>query len=213
MKKLVVLALSAALACFICSCGGGSQSSHVSDLTRFDSIPAEIPYMDTTISLSALSFCEVYTNHSYAGFCIATVDRDNLTDDDVYWMLKREGAQDAEIYVNAYLTSEANSLDSERMSPMPVQYDDEHIYFCFCSNIYESYRYHLDDFEITLQIVMLPERSLTADSTHYYYYDIEAEEGVDYSDLDNNLTEDEAKFLNEALQDELDNLNSIHGLQ
>lgn len=176
---------------------------------RFDSIPGEIVYNDTTISLSDVSFGEVYADHGYTGYCVVTVDRSNLTDDDVYWMLKKDlGDMQAEFEVNAYLSSESNALNSEYLSSLRTTYDNDSIYFFFYTK--DVQREHLSDFEIDIQLIVSPEKSLTADTTQYYYFDFDAEAGVDYSDYDSVFSEKERNYLIDALNARVDDLK--HGI-
>ena len=163
----------------------------------------ELP--DTSLSLSSFSFCEVYADHGYTGYCVATVDRSNLSDDDVYWLLNRDsGDICAEFQANAYLSSERNLLDNERMSLLQTIYNGEKIYFTFYTD--DVYREHLDDFEVTLQMIASPEKDLTASTTQYYYYHKSAESGVDYSDYGSVLSTDELVALSDALNAKIDSL-------
>ena len=65
-------------------------------------------------------------------------------------------------------------------------------------------REHLNDFEISLQMIMSPEKDLTATTTQYYYYYKNAEDGIDYSDYDNILSEGEVNVLVDALNAKID---------
>lgn len=185
---------------------GCSSTPKQPNAITITSLPGDIAYKDTTIALSAVSFCEVYADHGYTGYCVATVDRDNISDDDIYWMLKRDlGDMQAEFGVNAYLSSPNNSLSSDRLSQLKTIYNSEHIYFMFYTE--DVQREHLDDFEISLQMIVSPEKDLTATSTQYYYYREKAEEGIDYSDYDSILTQDEINVLVDAINARIDSLS------
>lgn len=185
--------------------GCGQSAKHPSSIT-FDDLPSEIAYDDTSISLDGVSFCEVYADHGYIGYCVVTVDRTSLTDDNVYWMLNKEiGEIQAELEVNAYFTSEINSLESERMSQLGISYTDENIFFVFCTE--DVQREQLNDFELSLQIIMSPEKNLTADTTQYYYFYLKGEENVNYFDYNSVLSEDEINALLDALNSKIDSLS------
>lgn len=111
----------------------------------------------------------------------------------------------AELQVNAYISSEKNSLDDERMYQLQAIYNSENIYFMFYTK--DVQRERLNDFEISLQMIMSPEKDLTAATTQYYYYRQNAEDGVDYSDYDSVLSEDEISILVDALNAKIDSLS------
>lgn len=199
MKKLLFT-----LACCLLLSGCGSSPTRSSSITISD-LPGDISYEDMKVSLSAVSFCEVYAAHGYNGYCVVTVDRSALSDDEVYWMLNKDvGEIQAELEANVYLTSEANSLDGKRLSPLDTTYDSENIYFTFYTKTVQ--REHFDDFELNLQIITSPEKSLSADTTQYYYYHLSAEEGVDYSDYDHVLTDKEKEVLIDGLNTKIESL-------
>ena len=201
MRKLAFVMLT--MLCYLLvSCSSAPEKAGP---TTISDLPGDIPYNDTQISLSAVSFCEVYANHGYTGYCVVTVDRSNLSDDDIYWMLKKDiGELQPEFEVFAYLTSESNSLDSEQLSQLQTIYNDESIYFIFYTK--DTQREHLNDFELSLQIIMSPEKSLTAETTQYYYYYLDAKEGVDYSDYNNILSDEELNILIDALNEKIESL-------
>lgn len=199
-RKYYVILLLALCVALVSGC---TSAPELPDSITIEALPGDMAYGDTTISLSAVSFCEVYADHGYTGYCIATVDRANLSDDDVYWMLNRDvGDIQAEFQVNAYLSSESNALDSEMMSQLQTTYNSENIYFMFYTK--DVQREHLNDFEISLQMIMSPEKDLTATTTQYYYYYKNAEDGIDYSDYDNILSEGEVNVLVDALNAKID---------
>lgn len=202
MKKTFLLLMAVIMAFILTSCS--STPTKPSSIT-ISELPGDIPYNDTQVSLSAVSFCEVYASHGYTGYCVVTVDRSSLSDDDVYWMLNKDvGELQTELEVIAYLTSESNSLETERLSQLQTIYNDENIYFLFFTK--DVQRKHLNDFKLSLQIIMSPEKSLVADTTQYYYYYLDAEEGVDYSDYDKILSSEVRDILAKALQNRIDSL-------
>lgn len=200
------------IACFLflmiqilCTMGCSSEATQAQPI-RFKELPGNITYNDTSISLSSVSFCEVYAAHGYNGYCVATIDRSQLSDDDIYWMLKTDfGETRSELEVNAYLSSEKNSLENERLSKLRTSHDSENIYFMFYTPNVQ--REHLNDFSIGLQIVMSPEKDLLASTTQYYYYDFDAEEGVDYTNYNSVLSEKEIEILIDALNDRVETLS------
>lgn len=203
MNKMRFTILSAV---FLLALSAGCSSEPVQSAPiTIEELPGDVVCGDTSLSLASFSFCEVYANHGYTGYCVATVDRSNLSDDDVYWLLNRDsGDICAEFQANAYLSSERNSLDNERMSLLQTIYNGEKIYFTFYTD--DVYREHLDDFEVTLQMIASPEKDLTASTTQYYYYHQNAESGVNYSDYGSVLSEDELVALADALNAKIDSL-------
>lgn len=188
------ISLLVALALLVLS--GCSSEPQRAEPISFQELPGEIVYHDTAINLTDVSFGEVYANHGYTGYCVVTISRENISDDDVYWMLKRDGIN-VEFDVNAYLTSEVNALDSEMMQTLGSIYDEDNIYFFFYNS--ETERYRFDDFSVHVQMIMNPDMSITAPTTQYYYYGIEYEEGIDYSDLRSVFSDDAITYLAEAL--------------
>lgn len=202
-RSCTVLSLLLCFCMFITGCS--SEAQQPAPIT-IDDLPGSLAYGEVSILLSAVSFCEIYAAHGYTGYCVVTVDRSEIDDDDVYWLLNRQSGEiQAEFEINAYLTSEANSLENERMSQLRTTYDSENIYFVFYSK--DVHREHLNDFELGLQMIMSPEKDLIAATTQYYYFYLDAEEGVDYSDYDSVLSENEKKVIIDALNDKIDSLS------
>lgn len=191
--------------CIALASGCSSTQKQPAPIT-IEALPGDIASGDASISLSDVSFCEAYADRGYTGYCVVTIDRSNLSDDDVYWLLNRgPGDMQAELQVNAYISSEKNSLDDERMYQLQAIYNSENIYFMFYTK--DVQRERLNDFEISLQMIMSPEKDLTAATTQYYYYRQNAEDGVDYSDYDSVLSEDEISILVDALNAKIDSLS------
>lgn len=184
---------SIALVSLLCLCAlvSGCRSGPPDPIT-IQELPAIITYNDTSFSLEDASFCEVYTDDGYIRCCVVTVGRSGVSDNDIYQALN-EGIT-AEFTVNAYLTI---GNDFKQLSEVLTTYDNECIYFLFCST--DVQREPLNDFELAIQLITSPENKITADTTQYYYYYINPEDGVDYSDYDNMLSETERNLIIDAI--------------
>ena len=80
-------------------------------------------------------------------------------------MIAKKHDKTLELY--AYVDSNTNKLDTERLNYLGCVYDSQNIYFSFSTDFY---RYSFLDSEFSCQFIYIP-TSLTAEDTVYYYYD------------------------------------------
>lgn len=132
------------------------------------SLPFDITVEEKAVPLIKTSFFELHENHGYTGYFVATLDRSNLSDDDVYWITKYDSKKLVKTFdMNAYVDSAKNDLDTSRLNYLGCVYDNQHIYFSFST---DSYRYSFLDSIFGCQFIYTP-TSITAEDTVTYYYD------------------------------------------
>lgn len=199
IKKIIsVLLLIVVLCTILCACSSPPSSTEETkkEDIRIESIPYSMDFGGISVPLSRVAFYEEYANHGYIGYVIVKLDRKNLTDDDIYWMINyNQDTLNTEISVNAYLEDEdENSYDIESLTSLGKFYSDEYLYFVFAT---DKNRYSLKNREFSIQIIHSPTK-LIAPDTQYFYYDFDLT-GSNYSDSVNSLTEEELDILNQAL--------------
>lgn len=201
IKKIIsVLLLIVVLCTIMCACSSPSSSTEETKKEDIwiESLPYSMDFGGISVPLSRVAFYEEYANHGYVGYVIVKLDRKNLTDDDIYWMVNyNEDTLNTEITVNAYLEDEdEKSYDFESLNRLGKIYSDEYLYFVFAT---DKNRYSLEGREFSIQIIHSPTK-LTAPDTQYFYYDFDLT-GSNYSDSVDSLTEDELDILNQALSE------------
>lgn len=82
--------------------------------------------------LSSVDMLELYGNHSYTGYVAIAIDRGELTDDDMYWILKGE-RRNWELDASAALLFLNTDKDSISLRLLGCRYSESHIYFFFYS--------------------------------------------------------------------------------
>ena len=51
-------------------------------------LPFDMMIENKTVPFIKTSFFELHENHGYTGYFVVTLDRNNLSDDDIYWITK-----------------------------------------------------------------------------------------------------------------------------
>lgn len=179
IKKIISVLLLVVILCTImCACSSPSSSTEESKKEDIwiDSLPYSMDFGGISVPFSRVAFYEAYINHGYEGYVIVKLDRKNLTDDDIYWMVNyNEDTLNTEIRVNAYLEDDdENSYDSESLNSLGKFYSDEYLYYVFATDLN---RYSLEGREFGIQIIHSPTK-LTAPDTQYFYYFETAENSV-----------------------------------
>lgn len=95
--------------------------------------PHALTIYNKTAYLRSVDMLELYGNHSYTGYVIITIDRGQLTNDDVYWILKGERYK-WELDASASLFFIGTDRDSISLRLLGCRYTDSHIYFIFRSD-------------------------------------------------------------------------------
>lgn len=199
IKKIIsVLLLIVVLCTIMCACSSPSSSTEETkeEDILIESLPYSMDFGGISVPLSRVAFYEEYIDHGYEGYVIVKLDRKNLTDDDIYWMVNyNEDTLNTEIRVNAYLEDEdENSYDSETLTSLGKFYSDEYLYYVFATDFY---RYSLKGRELSIQIIHSPTKLIAPDTQYFYYFfDLT---GSNYSDSVNSLTKDELDIFNQAL--------------
>ena len=187
LKKIEIVVVFLVLSLAITACSTSTENSyenieptHFSDGSycyysgnhlnySLNSIPFDMTIENKTIPFSKVSFFELHENHSYTAYIVASLDRNNLSDDDIYWLTKYDNKKFCKtLDLNLYVTSKDNSLDTEYLTFLGCIYDDDHVYFSYCSS---SMRYSFLNSEFSCQFIYTP-TGITADDTVYYYYDL-----------------------------------------
>lgn len=224
MKRLIALFLSLALILSLTACGSSgstqdremttaTESAELDDGVSFRTTAlgqasyslSEIPYYmqfsDKEVPLEKVVFFEEYEDHGYTPFIMIALSRENLSDDDLYWMTKYDTDRGGkEITVNVRVDSDENDLDSASLNQIGIIYNDEYIYYFFFG---DHSRYSYKGSSFSCQIIHIP-TGLTEKDTVYYYYDMQIDSS-NYADTEETLTENEQSALNQAIDNYLNN--------
>ena len=165
--------------------------------TRFD--VDKFPYLlelgGKTASIDSIDFLELYGNHGYTGYLLISIDRGNLSDDDIYWMTKGYRFE-WELNAHAYWWPEGAAGDSASIDFFAIRQSKTHIYFIFRSDLQ---RYSFKDTHISAQITYLPDGVSISDQ-HWYFYSFDFS-GEDYHDSTDFLPSDALIALADAMVD------------
>lgn len=163
-------------------------------------IPYEMQFSDKVVPLERVTFFESYTDHGYTPYIVVTLSRENLTDDDIYWMTKYDEKKLCkEIDIKVYVDSEANVLESSNLIFIGGVYDDDNIYYSFFG---DHSRYSFKGSRFTCQIIHAP-TGFTESDTVYYHFDVVIDDS-NYADADEVLTEGERAAFYQAIDNYLE---------
>lgn len=160
-------------------------------------IPFDMVVEEKTVPFYKVSFFELYADHGYTAYIVVSLDRANLSDDDIYWLTKYDDKKYSKtLDVNVYADSEKNQLKSKLLHLMGIVYDDDYIYYSYCS---ESQRYSFLDSSFSCQAIIIP-TGLTESDTVYYHYTHTIDDS-NYSDTIASLTTSEREAIVQAAED------------
>lgn len=157
--------------------------------------PHKLTIYNKTAYLSSVDFLELYGNHSYTGYVIITIDRGQLTDDDMHWILKGK-RYDWELDAHATWWPSGTDADSESLHFLGCHYTESHIYFLFYT---DPQRQSLKGTKFYVSLEYLQDG---ADFEDRYYYSYLADfTGSNYHDGTDFLPVETLKILAEAMID------------
>jgi len=207
-KRLFALFACAVLLLSLSACSGnegftpttfsdGSKAYYSGNHLNYSmkTIPFDMTIEEKSVPLCNTSFFEYHADHGYTAYFIASLDRSNLSDDDIYWLTKFDDKKHCKtIDFNVYAYSEKNELSTDPLHLLGIVYDDEYIYYSFCS---DHCRYSFLDGNFSCQIIITP-TGITESDTVYYYYDFVIDSS-NYADSVDSLTLGERDAFHTAL--------------
>lgn len=211
MRKRVfafIVCISVLLCLAACSEGGNNPPTTFSDgsFTYYSgdnlsysmkTVPFDMVIEEKTVPFHKASFFELYVDHGYTAYLVISLDRANLSDDDIYWLTKYD---DKKFYktldVNVYANSEKNQLQTESLHLMGIVYDDDYIYYSYCS---DNQRYSFLNSSFSCQVIIVP-TGLTESDTVYYHYTHTVDDS-NYSDTIASLSTSEREAIVQAAED------------
>lgn len=216
MKKTVSIILLLVLMLGLVACGDSSTNSSYTDngATTYDdgsfsfstpsggtswsiaSIPFEMDLDGKAVQIASMNFFELYADHGYTAYILVSLDRTNLSDDDIYWMTKSDKyTTSKELDMNVYATSEENEIDGKTLNSAGSAYDEQYLYFLFYSDLC---RYSFMNSNFACQIIYTP-TGITENDTIWFHYDEDITDS-NYSDGVESLTDEELRAVNHLLQ-------------
>lgn len=117
-------------------------------------------YNDETFSLKSIDF---YQEQSESGFgyypyVVVQFDFSSLCEDSIYWMMKKTGSFGIRTFgVDAYITSEQNNIDFERMTLLNATYNNESATYIFF--ILEEYKYDFSDMKLNISVDVMQDET------------------------------------------------------
>lgn len=127
--------------------------------------PYRMKIGDKFAKLSGVDFFELYGNHSYNGYVIITIDRYNLSDDDVYWILKGN-RYEWELDATAYWWPDGTDGETDSIPLLGCRYDENNIYFIFRT---DPQRRSLKGCKFSVAVTYLQDGADYNDQYHYSY--------------------------------------------
>ncbi len=138
------------------------ESEHNQTVTSF---PHKMTISGKTAHLSSVDIFETKVNHGYVAHLVITIDRGQLTDDDMYWILKGY-RYDWELDASALWWPESTESDSDSLHFLDCVYTDSNIYFFFYTDLQ---RYSLKNTTFTVHITYLQDGADYSEQYRYLY--------------------------------------------
>lgn len=167
---ICILLILVCLAPFVVSLLGQQASDDPTQNNNIAKTQFEIdhfPYPLTVCGKDApildITFLELHENHGYTGYLVYTLDRRNLTDDELYWLL------DGHYYVQELTTLahyRPEGGDMAEMEYLGARYNDLYIYFAWRTDLH---RHSLKDCYVSAKVSYRPEYAEAKDRQHYSY--------------------------------------------
>ena len=143
--------------------------------------------------LTDIDFFEIYADHGYTAWIVVTIDRQNLTDDDIYWITKPGTALHKDLDAYVYHTRiDGTEVDLDRLTEVGSLYSEDYLYYAFHTDLSRD-SYMGEEFSCTIRYS--PESIINPDGISYDYTLEITEEN--YSDSVDVLTEEAAKVLHQ----------------
>lgn len=159
------------------------------------SFPHKMTISGKTANITRVDLFEVYSNHGYTGFVIVTIDRRNLSDDDMYWLLKLDGLS-RELDADAHYWPDGTDGDIASLHYLGCRYTESNIYFMFYT---KHQRYSLNGVKFSISVTYRPDGSSITDGYRYSYrVDFT---GTQYHDGIVHLPEEMQRIFTNALDD------------
>lgn len=130
------------------------------DIDRF---PYPLTLCDKEAAILDITFLELNENHGYTGYLVFTLDRSNLTDDELYWLLN------GHYYFQELSTlAHYHPVDGEmaEMEYLGARYNDLYIYFAWRTVLQ---RHSLKDCYVSAVVTYRPEYAEAEDKQKYSY--------------------------------------------
>lgn len=148
-----------------------------------------------SVNLTSIDIFERKIDHGYVGYVAITIDRSNLSDDDIYWILKGK-RYNWELDADAYWWPDGTDGDIKSLHFLGCRYNSSHIYFFFYT---DEQRYSLKDKKFSMSVTYLADGD---DYSNQYRYSYRADFSGDlYHDSIDFLPESTVKNLLDALED------------
>lgn len=162
---------------------------------HMNTVPFTMSVDGKEVELHDIDFFEIYADHGYTAWIIVTIDRQNLSDDDIYWITKAGTTLHKDLDAYVYHTRiDGTEVDSNRLTEVGSLYSEDYLYYAFHTDLSRD-SYMGEEFSCTIRYS--PEIMTNPDGIVYYYWLEVTEEN--YSDSVDVLTEEAAKALHQML--------------
>jgi len=118
-----------------------------------------------TAYLERIDVLELYGNHSYFGYVIITIDRGQLSDDDVHWIMKGK-RYNWELDASAHYWPDGTDGEIDSLHFLSCRYDGDYIYFIFNT---DEHRYSLKGTRFSMAVTYLADGADYSDQYRYSY--------------------------------------------
>lgn len=141
-----------------------TQNSNISK-TQFeiDHFPYPLTVCGKDAPILDITFLELHENHGYTGYLVYTLDRRNLTDDELYWLLDGHYYFQELTTISYYRPTDGQMAEMEHLG---ARYNDLYIYFAWRTDLH---RHSLKDCYVSAEVSYCPENAEAKDRQHYSY--------------------------------------------
>ena len=138
MRKLFLLLLVACLFLSMAACSPQEEvvSPTESSSVTVSNLPFDADIDNKTITINEVTFADIYADHGYTLWVFISLDRKNLSEDDIYWLTKADSSFRKVLDSDVYQVSwEGTTVHTDSLHPAGSFYDDEVLCFGFYGDI------------------------------------------------------------------------------
>lgn len=138
MRKLLALLLVLSMCLSMAACGAEEEVTETTEPSnvKVESIPFDANIDNKIITINEVTFADIYANHGYTPWIFISLDRSNLSDDDIYWLTKSDSSfhrvLDADVYQTFW---DGSSVDTVSFYSAGSFFDEDVLCFGFYGDI------------------------------------------------------------------------------
>lgn len=138
MRKLLALLLLVCMCLSMVACGAEQEvtaPTEPSDV-NVENLPFDANIDNKIITINEVTFADIYANHGYTPWIFISLDRSNLSDDDIYWLTKADSSLHRVLDVDVdQIFWNDNAIDTVSFCSAGSFFDEDVLCFGFYGDI------------------------------------------------------------------------------